>query len=171
MSLTATWFAGSDLFVGGSRWRQGNSGAYFIASSVELNITNSHNVWIRIRSITLSCWLLTHAPSWNIDRSEWVWISCSSHRQTHLLKSSRFERYNLARDYLTANATVAGGTRSPVTGTVFTTTSTLISSGLGNTNQNINHGIAQDGNVAVWIVQVARWPIEENNNGLRSKWM
>ncbi|GAA6038153.1 hypothetical protein JCM8097_005764 [Rhodosporidiobolus ruineniae] len=115
-SLGTCW----ETINGGSHyrvWRQNgtaaNSGAWFLASSVEKNLTLQHGI---------------------VDNG-----------------------YDLGRDWVVNAATVSGGTKSPLTNRTFTT-EVRNASGVGyfaNVSvDQINHGIATDGIVAVLTVRV-----------------
>lgn len=64
-------------------------------------------------------------------------------------------RYDIGRDEFIGNATVSGGTTSPTTGKIYTATSTLQTFLTVNSSAGINHGIATDGQVAIFTVKVA----------------
>lgn len=65
----------------------------------------------------------------------------------------RPDGYDLGRDWLVGNATL--GTTSPMTGTSYTTSATLLSGYLNPGSVGINHGISVDGKIAVLTVGVA----------------
>lgn len=66
-------------------------------------------------------------------------------------------RYDLGRDWFIGNATVAAGTKSPTTSNIYTTTSVFQSGFLAaNSSVGVNHGIEQDGQVAVFTVKVTK---------------
>lgn len=77
------------------------------------------------------------------------------HISTNLANTDTFfSRYDSGRDWLTGNATVSGGTRSPITNQTYSTTSILLPGYLtANSSRGVNHGLVIDGKVAVWTVR------------------